>query len=443
MAATIGERLRQLRVERGLSQTELAREIVSPSYVSLIEANKRVPEQEILEALAERLGTTADFIAYGQDAADSHDDELGLRYAELALANGQVSEALTQFQRLASEGRSVRYAAAWGAARALEARGRLEEAIAQIEYLLIETRAGRAGTPGLLMLLTAQCRLYRMAGDLNRSIEVGERAMEEIQTFGLRGTEDEIRLASTLVGSYWERGDWIRAELMAQETLRRAETQGTRKARGPAYWNASLIAESNGRLNLAIELAERALAMYAEEDDERAIAMLRTNYAWLLLRRDPPDVARAHNMLRRAYAVFERERLETQLAHCEAELSAVALHEGRVADAEAYARKALARLDGRPVLEVARLHMALAYALAARGDADAGVEAALAASGHLGRLDAGRQALAVWREIADFLAATGRTAEALETFRQLADAAGTRPLAMPQVARERVPSRGE
>ncbi len=43
MASSLGQRLRALRVERGLSQAELAGDLVSPSYVSLIEADRRSP----------------------------------------------------------------------------------------------------------------------------------------------------------------------------------------------------------------------------------------------------------------------------------------------------------------------------------------------------------------------------------------------------------------
>ena len=54
MTGSIGDRLRQLRVERGLSQADLARDIVSASYVSLIKAGKRLPEDGLVEP-ADRL----------------------------------------------------------------------------------------------------------------------------------------------------------------------------------------------------------------------------------------------------------------------------------------------------------------------------------------------------------------------------------------------------
>ena len=50
---TFGGRLRQLRIEAGLTQPELAFGITSVSHVSLIESNKRQPSDEIVLKLPE------------------------------------------------------------------------------------------------------------------------------------------------------------------------------------------------------------------------------------------------------------------------------------------------------------------------------------------------------------------------------------------------------
>jgi 8-oxo-dGTP diphosphatase len=65
------------------------------------------------------------------------------------------------------------------------------------------------------------------------------------------------------VASYWERGDWARANQLAGEVIGRAEAEGSPRARGSAYWNASLAASAVGGVTLALELAERAIAMFS------------------------------------------------------------------------------------------------------------------------------------------------------------------------------------
>src|SRR5206468_1157599 len=81
----LGERLRQLRVAAGLTQSELAGTRFSKEYVSQIERGKTRPARETVEWLAGRLGVDADFLANGVTA-----DQRGR--VETALARG---EALT------------------------------------------------------------------------------------------------------------------------------------------------------------------------------------------------------------------------------------------------------------------------------------------------------------------------------------------------------------
>src|SRR5207342_1698399 len=60
--ARLGERLRQLRVAAGLTQSDLAGERFSKEYVSQIERGKTRPTRETVEWLAARLGVDAAFL---------------------------------------------------------------------------------------------------------------------------------------------------------------------------------------------------------------------------------------------------------------------------------------------------------------------------------------------------------------------------------------------
>src|SRR4051812_38937004 len=62
---TIGERLRRLRLERGLSQRELSEPGVSYAYISRIEGGARRPSVKALRMLARKLGVSADYLETG------------------------------------------------------------------------------------------------------------------------------------------------------------------------------------------------------------------------------------------------------------------------------------------------------------------------------------------------------------------------------------------
>ena len=157
---------------------------------------------------------------------------------------GEARDQFTDLSHAASG--EIRYEALWGLARTQEALGNLHEAITQLDALLDAAGAGEPGAPGLLTLLNARCRIYRSAGDFARSIEVGETALRQVRELGLEGTAEEIRLASSLVGSYWARGDMFSAQHLASQVIERAEKLGSREAQGNAYWNASTVAAARG-----------------------------------------------------------------------------------------------------------------------------------------------------------------------------------------------------
>src|SRR5438067_5297285 len=82
---TIGQRLKRLRLEQGLSQRELAAPGVSYAYISRIEAGTRQPSVKALRRLAAKLGVTADYLETGSDLDPAAAREFRLSNLELAV----------------------------------------------------------------------------------------------------------------------------------------------------------------------------------------------------------------------------------------------------------------------------------------------------------------------------------------------------------------------
>ena len=56
MSSSIGSRIRDLRVAKGLTQMAIAGPGISAGYVSLVESGKRTPSADMVARFAERLG---------------------------------------------------------------------------------------------------------------------------------------------------------------------------------------------------------------------------------------------------------------------------------------------------------------------------------------------------------------------------------------------------
>jgi len=428
--AEVGVRIRQLRAQRGVSQAQLAAEVRrSGSYLSLIESGRRPPTESVLKLIAARLGCSTEYLLRGEGGGADDSLSLDLRFAEIALRNGDTQTADERFTEIVSSAEAqhapgLKLDARWGLARTREAQGRLEDAIQGYEELLSEPRL--AGSVRRVTIETALCRAYSECGDLNRAVDVGESALRQIEDRYDESLLDEeaVALTSTLVGCYYERGDLTRAQSLAGNALARAEKSGSQVARAAALWNGGLVAEARGDLHTAGRLLDRALALYSESDNLRAVALLKITSAWLMLRQPEPSLTQAEALLLSALTDLPEVGTPVDIAYGETELARCRLLNGDWEEAIRLAETSLERLGENPRIEGARTRLVLGHALLECGDATAAVACYSAAAAELRRAGAQRQAASAWRELAESLIQLGRTEEALEAYRQATDAAG-------------------
>ena len=95
----LGERLRQLRVAAGLTQTDLAGDRFSKEYISQIERGKTRPTTETIEWLALRLGVDAGFLQSGVSADERSKAEAILARADALLEEHRFDEAIREYGR--------------------------------------------------------------------------------------------------------------------------------------------------------------------------------------------------------------------------------------------------------------------------------------------------------------------------------------------------------
>ncbi len=250
--------------------------------------------------------------------------------------------------------------------------------------------------------------------------------MREVRELGLDGTEAEIRLASSLVASYYARGDMFSAQHLVSRVIERAEKLGSREAQGAAYWNASAVAAARGQLTDALELASRTLALLAEHAPDGSLAGMRITYAWLLLRCDPPRLDEADALLARAHDQLSELSFSPKLASCETEMARSALLRGDFDGAIRIAAKAIERSEEAGAAEGEDAKLVTGLALVLSGRAEEGATVAAAAAERLATMGSQLEAARAWRELAEALIQRDRAVEAVDALRRAADYAGVR-----------------
>src|ERR1044071_2498157 len=93
-APRLGDRVRQLRVAAGMTQTDLAGTRFSKEYVSQIERGKTRPTRETVEWLAHQLGVDADFLQNGVSTDERSRIETMLARAEALAQTTKSAEEI-------------------------------------------------------------------------------------------------------------------------------------------------------------------------------------------------------------------------------------------------------------------------------------------------------------------------------------------------------------
>ena len=124
----LGERIRRLRAERGLSLAGVAGEDFSRAFLNQVEHGRSRPSTRVLRVIASRLGTHVDYLLGGTSAA--LDADIAIELARLDLVAGRSGAALRKLRpHLGLADWPAGFEARVAAARALIALRRSEAAL--------------------------------------------------------------------------------------------------------------------------------------------------------------------------------------------------------------------------------------------------------------------------------------------------------------------------
>lgn len=296
-----GERLRKVRRERGISQTEASAGIVTASFLSLIESGKRTPSPRVAAALAARVGIAVDVAEAGPDTANP-----AFIAALAAITAGDMAAAAESATQLPS---------AWpGRALidglVLEHRGELNESTRVLESALL---VAAPASELWLEICAALCRIAFNSGNIALAIQVGESALSLTSLATARCEDLSIGIRATLSGVYVDAGNLVRAHELADDPSVQPVTAWQR---GTQMWARSILAAVDGHLDQADLLAGEALRLFRSADRPLSVARLQVNAAMLKLQVPGADVAASLGLLTAAEQTFRALNTPFDLAGC-------------------------------------------------------------------------------------------------------------------------------
>jgi transcriptional regulator with XRE-family HTH domain/Tfp pilus assembly protein PilF len=425
--AGLGARVRELRIERGLTQAELAGERFSKEYVSQIELGKTRPTPDTIVWIARRLGVEHGYLETGIRADERERVEAAIARAEAAVEAGNWEDAIAEIEQAGGpleplalprlEFRAI-LVESWARLYAGEPRLALDRLTRAQE--LVET-VGFTDTDRAEVLFRLGCCRFKL-----NSISTATALFTEAYELATRTELPADRLRSHILGwrsrCHQRHRDWVAAREDVEHALELAERLNDRRMVAHTYFQASLVAERTGQWVLARSYAESAKAEYEEIADQVNVGKLLNNLGGLTFLLGKPEEAVSH--LKEAFRVAVEVDNEVDAGYAVSSLAQVHQRIGENGLAEEEARRALALLGDRVEYldEIGNAQLVLGRALLEQSRFDEADEAFGLAERSFSQISSASHVAAAWLAQGDLAARRGDDRAAAQLYRRAAEA---------------------
>jgi tetratricopeptide (TPR) repeat protein len=285
-AESVGRRLKEARLQAGLSQRQLAFPGCSAAYISRLEAGERVPSLQLLRKLALKLASNEEYLATGVASGPRRPAELV--EADVALRLDDLPLAAELFERVLQTTGDwrVRAEALGGLGRLAFRKGDVRSAIHGIREALRLAPDLLVASPSLVETLA---RAYAGSNELEEAVVLLEGAIAAADEAEERAgaTRLRIMLANALI----DRQSYERAEELLGSVLSLSGDLLDQGQRARVLWSQSRLHTMRGNQDAAARDARRALELLELGEDTYALARAHQALAYIEVERERPEEA--------------------------------------------------------------------------------------------------------------------------------------------------------
>ena len=425
--ATLGQRMREARVARGLTQSELADNRFSKQYVSQLERDQLRPTGETLAWLAERLQIDQSYLATGVDGRQRERVESVVVRAEAAVEAHDYAEAIELLGEI--DGPFPGDSAADLELRALLAESWARMYIGEMRGALpLLSRAREIVEDPVFsdvdraeVLFRLGCCRYRLTS-VSTALALFTEALELAERSGIPCDRLRSRIFGWRSRCYRRQRDWEAALEDVERALELAEALDDPRGTADAYFLGALVAERRGQWVAARSYAEKAKKLYEQIDDRANTGKLLTTLGGLTFLLGKPD--ESIPFFKQAFAVALEVGSDADAAQAVSSLAQVHLRTGQVELAEEQARHALELLAGRVdfIDEIGNAQLVLGRSLLEQGKLEEAAEKFGAAETSFDQLSSASHKAAAWTAQAELAVERGDRDAAINLYQQAVQA---------------------
>jgi transcriptional regulator with XRE-family HTH domain len=368
-----GERLRRLRLDRGLTQQQLAEPDYTAAYVSTIESGRRHPSPATIRHFAKKLAVDEVELVSGIPAELPVRLNLALQEAASVLYRGQYEDAGAQFEAIEAEAathglKRLQAKSIEGRALANERRGASEVALGlykrALEFWSEEPLPLRAEA------VAGRARCEQLTGDLSLALYLLDSYRVALEQGKLKDPAALMRTYSSLIWPLSEAALHDRAAWAAAQALKLEPHVPSEDEIAKMHINVARELYRQGRVTDALSSLQRAEDVYRSLNWSAELARAHGSRAMVLAGQGNLAGARAEiqqtmHLLKGTHSVLSKGRALNELG----QLERIA---GNLPEAFEALSEALQLLDGEvDATELGRTHRELGLCHAADGAAEA------------------------------------------------------------------------
>ena len=272
MGNGFGEKLRAERLDRGLTQAELGRDLYSPSYISLLETGRREPTADVIEELARRLELAPKALEAWSQPVSVSDAEYVLAglYARQAWDLRDYALAETHAATAAQIALEAKNTSAWWnmtymQAECLMKQGHLKECQDIVQRLLDHPMAAESAGLGVRarQMLAAVCHGQ---GQLAVAVEHAQEAVRLCAELP-KGSTLIIGALRALIGALAESGRLDEAWEYCQAMNEQMDEHSMTQLAGEVAWVIGNVAFMRHDYTEGIRYHERAAQLLSPAND--------------------------------------------------------------------------------------------------------------------------------------------------------------------------------
>lgn len=363
---SLGKRLRKLRLERGLTQADLAKPRYTHAHVSTIESGRRMPSAEALRFFAEKLDVEIEELATGKPPGLAAELALEVEQARHSLSVGDLTDAKDKARSAAQRAKEFSLSRVHARACEVEARAWEREgdtATAARRYRRAQELLKTEAATAMATAVAGELRCRNDAGDPHHAVFLGESYLDRLERLNMGTPAAILRVKSALVLAYLNAGSLTEASEAAEQCKRLIPRVNEPDVLAASYVNVAAVQVERGHhadAEIALAKAEElfeAIDLHYEAGTAllaRGITMARRG-----------DIDEGKRLLVRAAEIFEETDTPSHLANAKMELGRLERVAGNTPAAVANLDDAIELLteNPQPRLEAwARRELAMALA---------------------------------------------------------------------------------